>query len=444
MNVRVPILFAVWLVGCGKLEIGAYPAAEEDPGSSGVGFAGRRDSGGAPGGAGRGGFAGAGDGGGVPVGGSGSGGFAGGGFASGGGGAGNDAGMGGSADTSGGGNAGNGSGNGGSSGSFAGGGSGGDFSGGAGGSAGGGGIGGGGSGGSAGGVIDQSCRGLMSHCAEVFSCCDARFVETQEFDLGYAEWTVNARVTMFYPDTYEVTVGRFARFVEAFDEWRAHGHPGEGAAEHTFIQGTGWQSDWPLAESREELERKITSCPFVSYPLRDQNLNLPMNCVNWYEAFAFCAWDGKRLLTEAEWELIAKGGNQDRTYPWGNEEPTPDHAVYGCTAVFPGAPHCEAGDLLAVGSKPLGTSLHGLSDMGGSVAEWVFDKVADSYRDPCNDCVTTESHLPNNRGFRGGGYSSHPNVLAAEMRNTMDTEERYDHSGRLNFLGFRCGRSLTF
>jgi formylglycine-generating enzyme required for sulfatase activity len=265
-------------------------------------------------------------------------------------------------------------------------------------------------------------------------------VDTEQFVLGWDEFAVNARVTLFYPDALEVTVGRFARFVEAFEEWTQAGNPRPGAGEHTFIPGTGWQAAFRLPVSRDALEAAVTSCAFVNtYTMRETNPELPMNCVSWFEAFAFCAWDGKRLLTEAEWELAAKGGIEDRVYPWGSEpEPTPDHAVYGCFASGSSAPQCEADDVLAVGSRMLGNSRHGLRDMAGSVAEWVFDKEG-LYTDPCIDCANTESERnPTSRMFRGGDYSSGPVLLAAERRNMMD------EAGRINFIGFRCARSLLY
>ncbi|MET0411971.1 MAG: formylglycine-generating enzyme family protein [Polyangiaceae bacterium] len=150
----------------------------------------------------------------------------------------------------------------------------------------------------------------------------------------------NVSLSPFFIDAYEVTVARYRACVDA------------GACSEPRLDAT-------------------QGCTYTSAPGARELF--PVTCVNWSEADTFCDWEGRRLVTEAEWELAARG-EEARRDPWGDD-------VECNRAVLSGSAQCpeHAGQLpKRVGSMPRGASPEGVYDLTGNAWEWVHDR-AGSY-----------------------------------------------------------------
>lgn len=267
------------------------------------------------------------------------------------------------------------------------------------------------------------------------SCCLSPIVTGGEFARSN-DLAAPAKLSAFRLDKYEVTVGRFRQFVGAYDEWRGAGHPEVGEGAHPRIPGTGWDAAWAveLSPNAQGLARTM-NCETVSTWTGEpgQNELRPVGCLAWFQAFAFCLWDGGRLPTEAEWNFASAGGSEQRVFPWGDTEPKADAelAAYGCS--FYGTSSCEALDIAPVGSIPAGNGKFGQADLAGNIWEWNWDWHA-PYAPVCEDCANT---LPSRgREIRGGNYGHYVSFLSSSYRYFYAPEYHGDS------IGVRCARDL--
>jgi formylglycine-generating enzyme required for sulfatase activity len=146
----------------------------------------------------------------------------------------------------------------------------------------------------------------------------------------------------------------------------------------------------------------------------------PQNCVSWHDAATYCAWLGKRLPTEAEWEFAARGGDTHQPWPWGDAPFTVGRACSNRWSV-------EERGTCPVGRYPEGS--FGLSDMAGNVWEWVADWYGPFA--PGEPQVTPTKGA--GRVIRGGAWtSSSPADLGISSRAGTWPTNRDD------YLGFRC------
>lgn len=149
---------------------------------------------------------------------------------------------------------------------------------------------------------------------------------------------------------------------------------------------------------------------------------LPVVFITWYNAETYCEWVGRRLPTEAEWEKAARGVN-GQTYPWGNQDPTPELLNFDKNNL----------DLMPVGSFPLGASPYGAMDMAGNAWEWVVDWYDDYYYEISPSTNPTGPIKGNTHSMRGGAYFQ----PAYEVRTTFRSSTPPTHNLRTD-LSFRC------
>jgi formylglycine-generating enzyme len=296
-----------------------------------------------------------------------------------------------------------------------------------------------------------SCAGNLS-CHGV-SCCESRLVPAATYLMGRSDDGTDAyasgapfeqpehsvSTSDFHLDTFEVTLGRFRRFVDAYDAWRADGNPKAGAGQPPHIPDGGWPdqaSDW-LPADRAALVTSVQCNP--SGQLFTEGVSdeiLPINCVTWYTAFAFCLWDGGRLPTEAEWENAAAGGVENRLFPWGQELPDQARASFAC--LHDADINCSFPDIAPVGSLPAGAGRFGHHDLGGNLTEWTLDWFTETWYgtggQSCSDCANTSDSMFFHRSRRGGGWTS----TAFELRAAYRSGHTASDTGPM--FGVRCAR----
>lgn len=210
-----------------------------------------------------------------------------------------------------------------------------------------------------------------------------------------------------------VTQSEFLAFVEDGGYWRAELWSPVGwqwrerqEAEHPVY----WQRDDHAQWSRRHFDQWLPLEP-----------DLPVHHINWHEADAYCRWAGRRLPTEAEWELAASS-EKKTTFPWGETPPEPYRANLegfnqGC---------------VPVSAFSTGDSACGCRQMLGNIWEWTADDFLPYpgfERDPYKEY--SEPWFGTHKVLRGGGWATRARLLRNTWRNF------YTPTRRDIFAGFR-------
>jgi formylglycine-generating enzyme required for sulfatase activity len=204
------------------------------------------------------------------------------------------------------------------------------------------------------------------------------------------EHTVN--LPGFYLDRYEVTVADFANFVR----------------KNRAVPPVSWKNGVPPPDSDR----------------------LPVSNVTWDQAEAYCAWAGKRLPTEAEWEKAARGPD-GLIFPWGNEF-DPDRANLLSKGSEP------------VGSRPQGASPYKVEDLVGNVWEWT----SDWYEPYPGNAYPSDNYGRRYKVIRGKSWTEGYGHFSKEdsdaiLRHEARASYRLFFDPAYNFgdLGFRCAQN---
>jgi sulfatase modifying factor 1 len=304
----------------------------------------------------------------------------------------------------------------------------------------------------------RSCASLAATCGSpgTDDCCTSPELPGGS---SFRIYTLNAAKTQitgqdaafsvhdFRLDKYLVTVGRFRAFVAAGRGTQAAPpHDGDGA--HKNVAGSGWLAAWDENLPTNAVAQATgiaCDAKFQTWtPGSGDNENRPMNCVSWYEAMAFCIWDGGYLPTEAELTYASAGGDQLRMYPWSVPATampldatyasySPDDGASMSNCPGDGVPACDLTDILRVGSDPKGDGRWLQSDLGGNLREWALDWFTTPYTVPCMDCAAINTAT--DRVQRGGSFDDDAASMSATSR-LHAGPDKHDHS-----FGFRCARA---
>jgi formylglycine-generating enzyme required for sulfatase activity len=262
--------------------------------------------------------------------------------------------------------------------------------------------------------------------------------------IQFLDTSKTATVGDFKLDRFEVTVSRVRAFYSAYPGSRPAAGDG---ANPSNPADPGWDInfDQNLPANQVALTAALLSCASASTWANVPGLkeDVPINCVDWYTAFAFCAWDNARLPTEAEWNYAAAGGSQQRAYPWGSS-PAPS-ATYASMSTD----GQTTGAITSVGSHSAGVGLYGQLDLAGNVWEWVVDYYEFDYGNPgCANCALLSPPADGaaaERVRRGGSINAEDYVLLPPP--TLPSEfppvsyrGRVDSGNRSFDQGIRCAR----
>lgn len=167
----------------------------------------------------------------------------------------------------------------------------------------------------------------------------------------------------------------------------------------------------------------------------------PVVHVSFNDALNYCAWAGRRLPTEAEWEFAARGGLAAAAFPWGDElEPAGEHQMNVWQGRFPNDNTVADGHFGTCPVDAFGPNGYGLHNVTGNVWEWTADWFDPGFR--AHDRFTDPAGPPSgtHRVQKGGSYLCHASYCRRYRIAGRQGNEPDSSAGN---LGFRCAADVA-
>jgi sulfatase modifying factor 1 len=280
-----------------------------------------------------------------------------------------------------------------------------------------------------------STRGQVRIPAGSFAMGDA-------FDEGYpadGETPVHAvELPSFHLDATAVTNARFATFVKATGYRTEAEIFGSSAVFHLAVPprssdviGVAAGTPWWLNVRGASWRHPEGPCSTIS-----DRQNHPVVHVSWHDAQAYCAWAGKRLPTEAEWEYAARGGLESNRFAWGDQ--LTSNGRWNCNiwqGQFPEVNTLDDGFLTTAPVKSFRPNGYGLWNTAGNVWEWCEDWFSPTYYAGSPSVSPTGPATGEERVMRGGSYLCHDSYCHRYRVGARSSNMPDSFSGN---LGFRC------